>query len=67
VHGKDDDLVPEADVAKLAHRLSNQRDIRIDYKTIAGASHFFDEQLDELTSVVDRYLRKAMTQAAAAD
>jgi alpha/beta superfamily hydrolase len=67
VHGKGDDLVPEADVAKLAQRLSNQRDIRIDYKTIPGASHFFDEQLDELTSVVDRYLRKAMTQAAAAD
>src|SRR5580692_1397004 len=33
VHGKDDDLVPEADVAKLAQRLSNQRDIRIEYKT----------------------------------
>jgi alpha/beta superfamily hydrolase len=67
VHGKDDDLVPEADVAKLAQRLSNQRDIRIEYKTIPGASHFFEEHLDDLTNTVDRYLRKAMTQAAAAD
>ena len=67
VHGKDDDLVPETDVAKLAQRLSNQRDIRIEYRTIPGASHFFEDHLDDLTNVVDRYLHKAMTQAAAAD
>ncbi|HUN49620.1 MAG TPA: alpha/beta hydrolase [Candidatus Sulfotelmatobacter sp.] len=67
VHGKDDDLVPEADVAKLAQRLANQRDIRIEYKTIPGASHFFEDHLDDLTNVIDRYLHKAMTQAAAAD
>ncbi|HYM33728.1 MAG TPA: alpha/beta hydrolase [Candidatus Cybelea sp.] len=67
VHGKADELVQEADVARLAQRLANQRDIRIEYKAIPGATHFFEEHIDELTNVVDRHLRKALMSSAAAD
>jgi hypothetical protein len=66
VHGTDDDLVPEADVAKLAARLANQRDIKIDYKRLAGATHFYEGKHDELSAVVDRYLKKALAEASAA-
>lgn len=66
VQGTDDDLVTEADVAKLATRLSNQRDIKIDYKKIPGANHFFESKLDDLNGIIDRYLKKALSETAAA-
>jgi uncharacterized protein len=58
VHGTADDLVPEADVAKLADRLTNQKNITIDYETIEGANHLFDNYIDDLAGIVDRYLEK---------
>lgn len=67
LHGAADELVPEADVAKLAARLSNQRDIRIDYRTIPGAGHFYDQETDKLAAIVKSYLRQALATAAAAD
>lgn len=66
LHGAADELVPEADVAKLATRLSNQRDIRIDYRTVPGAGHFFDAETEKLSAVVSGYIRQAMAEAAAA-
>jgi len=66
IQGTGDDLVPEADVQKLANRLSNQRDIRIDYRKIQGAGHFFEDEIEPLTGLVEAYLRKAMAASAAA-
>jgi len=66
VHGSTDDLVPEAEVAKLAHRLGNQRDIKVDYRKITGASHFYENHLEELSDIVDKYLKKAMADVKAA-
>ena len=66
VHGTNDDLVPEPEVAKLATWLAGQREIKVEYKKIAGASHFFDGKLDELSSVIEKYLRKSLAEAAAA-
>ena len=38
IHGSADDVVPEPDVAKLAHRLANQKNvISVDYEIIEGA------------------------------
>ena len=48
VQGDQDDVVPHEAVAKLVQKLSNQRDIKIDYKIIKGANHFFNEHLDQL-------------------
>jgi alpha/beta superfamily hydrolase len=59
VHGAADDLVPEASVAKLAAKLAAQRSIRVGYRTIEGANHFFGAQLDELGSLVETYLAEA--------
>jgi alpha/beta superfamily hydrolase len=66
VHGAADDLVPEAEVAKLAHRLGNQRDIKVEYRKIAGASHFYENHLEDLSDIVDKYLKKAMADVKAA-
>jgi len=59
VHGDSDEVVPDASVAKLVHKLSNQRDITIDFKLIKGAGHYFQTQMDEVAGIVDGYLAKA--------
>jgi hypothetical protein len=56
IHGSKDDVVPAEAVAKLVHKLSSQRDIQIDSRTIEGASHFFYEHMDDLTDVLDEYV-----------
>lgn len=66
VQGLEDQIVPEPDVAKLVHRLSNQRDIKIEYRKVPGATHFFENKLDVLTNLVERHLRHALSEAPSA-
>lgn len=56
VHGSADRQVPEAAVAKLATKLSGQRNITVRFDTIKGANHSFAGKLDELTVLLDDYL-----------
>ena len=64
IQGSQDDLVPEPQVAALADRLGNQRDITIDYNVIDGANHFFQERLDSLTAHVEGYLDQRLDRSA---
>ena len=41
LQGDQDTLVPPESVQKLVHKLSHQRDIKIDFRKIPGADHFF--------------------------
>jgi hypothetical protein len=63
IHGEADELVPEASVAKLVHKLSHQRGIKIDYRIVPGASHFFNDHLAQLNAHVENYLDQALHQA----
>ena len=65
IQGDQDTVVPQEAVGKLIQKLSHQRGIKIDYKVIAGASHFFNEHLDQLAEAVDQYLETAIPEAAA--
>jgi alpha/beta superfamily hydrolase len=56
VHGNADESVPEASVAKLATKLSTQRNIIVNYQTIPGANHSFTTKMDELNQTLDTYL-----------
>ena len=64
VHGDKDELVPLAAVNKLTQKLSAQKNIKIEYRVIEGADHFFAERADELTAVVNTYLNRAIAKAA---
>ncbi len=64
VHGGADELVPEAVVAKLAEKLSLQKNITIDYDIVDGADHFFQNHLETFTERVDRYLARRLKAAA---
>jgi len=62
IHGEADEIVPEPSVAKLVAKLSSQRGVKIDYRIIPGASHFFADHLDQLTTYVEDYLDLALYQ-----
>jgi hypothetical protein len=64
VQGDHDDVVPHESVAKLVQKLSNQRDIKIEYKILKGATHFFTEHLDQLRGTVDDYLTRVLPMPA---
>ena len=53
----DQDMIVNLDAAqKLVNKLSHQRDIKIDYRIIKGADHFFQNHMDELTTHTEGYL-----------
>ncbi|OIQ87559.1 alpha/beta hydrolase family protein [mine drainage metagenome] len=56
VHGTADELVPEPSVAKLATKLAGQRNITVQYRTLADANHSFVNKLEHLTQTLDEYL-----------
>jgi hypothetical protein len=60
IQGGADEVVPEPSVRKLVDKLQHQRDIVIDYRVIQGASHFYQDHMDELNAELDRYLNKIM-------
>ena len=64
VHGTGDDLVPEIEATKLADRLKTQRGIKVTYIPVEGASHFYDEQEDELGEVIGKYLDQSLKSPA---
>jgi uncharacterized protein len=62
VHGKADQVVPEADIQKLADKLAAQKGITVDHARVEGANHFYDNKLDELALAVEAYLDKRFKQ-----
>jgi len=56
LQGDQDTLVPIESVQKLVHKLAHQRDIKIDFRKVPGADHFFADQLEFLGTHVDAYI-----------
>ncbi|WP_439546001.1 alpha/beta hydrolase [Sandarakinorhabdus sp.] len=56
VDGEADEVVPTSAVQKLVDKLKTQRHITIDHRTIPGANHFFQNEMDLLMGEVDAYL-----------
>ena len=50
-------MVPLDSVQKLVTKLSHQRDIKIDFRKIAGADHYFADRLDTIAGHADNYIR----------
>jgi len=64
LHGDKDDVVPQSSVDKLTQKLQKQKNIEIDYRTIKGCDHFFQNHLEEMTENVEEYLNKNLNLAA---
>ena len=62
IHGSADEIEPEPFVQKLVTKLSSQRGVKIDYRVIPNASHFFGDHLPDLTTAVEDFLDLALYQ-----
>ena len=58
VYGKNDELVPLNYINELNKRLYAQRGIKVDFQEIEGANHFFSNKEQELSFVLDKYIKK---------
>ncbi|MBS0271224.1 MAG: alpha/beta hydrolase [Proteobacteria bacterium] len=60
LQGAKDEIVPKDSIQKLVSRLSAQRGLHIDYRTVPDADHFFTDQIPDLTTHVHDYLTAAL-------
>jgi hypothetical protein len=58
IHGTSDEIAPLAPLEELLHSLPPENDCRL--VTLAGAGHFFDDQLDELMVVVTEFATQSV-------
>lgn len=63
LQGTEDVIVPENMVATFADRLSHQKRIVVDYKTIKGADHFFKSKHKEVMKALMTYLASVFKNA----
>lgn len=59
IQGGRDEVVPEPHVEKLVQKLRAQKGIKIDYRVVDGANHFFHDHIDDLTTQVHDHLNMA--------
>ncbi len=60
IQGTADEVVPQESTAKLAEKLQAQKGIKVDYVTIPGASHFYENHMEQMIGSVDSYLDKRL-------
>lgn len=65
IQGDKDQIVSPDGVKDLAQRLQKQRSLKVDYRVIAGADHFFTERLDALSETIDGYIAARLRTARA--
>ena len=58
VYGKKDELVPSEYITELDDRLSAQKGIKVEFKTINEANHFFSKTENILIKNLDKYIKK---------
>ncbi|MEX6723147.1 alpha/beta hydrolase [Parapedomonas caeni] len=61
VQGTADEIVTSSAVQKLVDKLKTQKHITIDYDTVDGANHFFENEMELLMGSVNRYLDKRLS------
>ena len=62
VHGDRDEIVQKGYVDKLVERLSMQKGIYVDYRSIEQADHFFSNRINALMQTVESYLDTAFSE-----
>ena len=62
VQGLSDEIVKDTDVEKLVKKLSSQKGISIDYRTVKGADHFFANHMDILRDHINDYIKTKVAQ-----
>ncbi|MGD9803974.1 MAG: alpha/beta hydrolase [Hyphomicrobiaceae bacterium] len=66
ISGEKDKVVPWSSVAELAAKTKTQKGIKIEHTVMAGANHFFADQLEEMKGLVGDYVDQRMVEILAA-
>jgi alpha/beta superfamily hydrolase len=66
ISGEKDKVVPWSSVAELAAKTKAQKGVKIDHTVMAGANHFFADQLEEMKGLVGDYVDQRMVEILAA-
>ena len=61
VSGKNDELVQEESMNNLKKRLIPQKNIEVNFQTIANANHFYKGKEKELSNTVEQYIKDKIT------
>lgn len=59
--GDRDEVVSEEAVAKLAHKLAAQKGTQLDYRVVSGADHYYRNNMEELSIILDDYIGHRMS------
>ena len=65
-HGDQDDIVPQDSVTDLIAKLAKQKDVIIDFQVLKGATHFYNDHLEELEQTTTTYLDRRIGEIDAA-
>ena len=60
IQGTDDKIVEAEDVSELANKLNKQKNLKVVYKKLIGADHFFKNELDDIQDTITKYVRKSI-------
>ena len=60
IQGTDDKIVEAEQVSDLADKLNKQKNLKVVYKKLIGADHFFKNELDDIQDTITKYVRKSI-------
>ena len=60
IQGTDDKIVEAEQVSELVDKLNKQKNLKIVYKKLIGADHFFKNELDDIQDAITKYVRKSI-------
>ena len=66
IHGDQDDIVPQDSVTELIAKLAKQKGVIIDFRVLKGATHFYNDHLEELEQTTNGYLDRRIGETNAA-
>jgi hypothetical protein len=58
VHGGKDDVIPEQAVSEFVGRLHQQKGIKVDYRMMPHANHFFHDHIEIMIGHVHDHMNK---------
>ncbi len=56
IQGERDNIIPEPAVQKVVERLNAQKGIKVDYRVIPNANHFYNDQVDVMIDHIHEYM-----------
>ena len=64
INGGADRIVPPEEVERLANKLKAQRGIEVEHRVVTEANHFFENDVEEMISIVKEYVKGRLAQEA---